>query len=138
MIVGIASGVIETLVAEAAAAAPNECCGLLLGRPGRIAAIAVAANVAAHPERAFEIDPATLLRVHREARGAGHAIVGHYHSHPDGSPQPSLRDAARAVENAQIWLIIAGSMVHAWHVVGDDPGGSALHGRFLPVTLEVD
>jgi proteasome lid subunit RPN8/RPN11 len=97
-----------------------------------------AKNTSAHPERAFEIDPATLLRTHREARGSGQIVVGHYHSHPNGKPEPSLRDAANALENNQLWLIVAGGQVHGWRVVSNDPGGSAIHGRFLPVSLEVD
>ena len=135
MIVEIASGVRETLLAEAATAGASECCGLLLGQPGRIDAAVPARNVAADPARSFEIDPAMLLRLHREARGLGQQIVGHYHSHPNGSVEPSLRDAARAETNGQIWVIIAGGAVHGWAVTGDH-GGSALHGRFLPITLQ--
>jgi proteasome lid subunit RPN8/RPN11 len=134
MIVAIASGVAESLVKAAATAAPNEACGLLIGEPGRIAAAVPAPNVAAHPERAFEIDPATLLRTHREARGSGLKVIGHYHSHPDGVAAPSRRDAARAIEDGQLWLIIAGGEVCAFHSVAQGTQG-ALHGRFLPATL---
>ncbi len=135
MVVEIASRLIERLVAEAEMAAPQECCGLLIGRPGRIDSIMPAANVAARPTDSFEIDPAALLRGHREARGDGKIVIGHYHSHPNGSRQPSLRDAARAVEDAQIWLIIAGGSVSGWRATSHDPGGSAVHGRFLPLAL---
>ncbi len=135
MIVEIASRVRETLLAEAVAAAGDECCGLLLGTPGNITSTVPARNVATDPARSFEIDPATLLRTHREARGRGEKVIGHYHSHPNGRPEPSLRDAARAVGNGEIWLIIAAGTLNAWTVVGNDPGGSAVHGRFLPVTL---
>lgn len=134
----IASGVTEQLLSAAATAAPEECCGLLLGHDNNIETAVPAANVAADRTRSFEIDPAVLLRTHREARGVGQQVIGHYHSHPNGSPEPSLRDAARAVENDRIWVIIAGGTVHAWRVVGDEHGGSALHGRFLPVTLEAE
>jgi proteasome lid subunit RPN8/RPN11 len=150
MIVEIASRVHETLLAQAAIAPDQECCGLLLGTPGRIADVVPARNVAADPARSFEIDPATLLHTHRAARGAGFRIIGHYHSHPNGRAEPSLRDAARAVENGDIWLIIAahsvtghsvtgqgvtGHSVNGWRVTASDTGGSAVHGRFLPVTL---
>ncbi len=132
MIVAIARQVAETLMAEAAAAHPRECCGLLLGVPGQIERAVVAANVAADPLRRFEIDPATLLRTHREARGAGLAVVGHYHSHPDGIAAPSPRDAARAVADGQIWLIVAGDQVTGWRMAGD--GRDA---RFAAVELEL-
>ncbi len=106
-----------------------------------IATALPAANVAADPARSFEIDPAALLRSHREARGAGQAIIGHYHSHPDGDGRPSRRDAARATENGQIWLIIAAGALHAWRAVANETSGdepAALHGRFHPVTLRAE
>jgi proteasome lid subunit RPN8/RPN11 len=123
----------EGLLAAAAGAHPHEACGLLLGDAGVIREAVPAPNVAADPARSFEIDPATLLRVHREARGRGLAVIGHYHSHPNGSREPSRRDAARALENGQLWLIVAGGAVAAWAVA---PGGP-VHGRFAWRALEV-
>jgi proteasome lid subunit RPN8/RPN11 len=134
MIVAIASGVAETLVKAAATAAPDEACGLLIGQPGRIDAAVPARNVADHPERSFEIDPAVLLRTHREVRATGRRVIGHYHSHPDGRALPSRRDAARAVEDDQLWLIIAAGTIAGFRSVPAATAG-ALHGRFLPVTL---
>lgn len=133
MIVAIASSLVESLVDEAARALPNEACGMLLGHAGAIEKLVPSRNVAAHPERSFEIDPALLLRTHREARAKGLQLVGHYHSHPNGRAQPSLRDAAAAVENGALWLVIAGGRVTGWQVA---PAPGALHGRFSPVTLQ--
>jgi proteasome lid subunit RPN8/RPN11 len=133
MIVRLTAGVMETLRAAARAAHPRECCGLLTGQPGLIEAVVPAANVSPHPETSFEIDPAILLQTHRAARGQQRRVLGHYHSHPDGSAQPSIRDAARAIDNGQIWLIIAGDAVKGWQAVANDPG--AVHGRFVPIVL---
>jgi proteasome lid subunit RPN8/RPN11 len=133
MKVAIASGVAEQILAEAAKAAPEECCGLLLGRPGTIEAAAPARNIATDRTRSFEIDPAVLLRTHREARGDGRQVIGHYHSHPNGRAEPSKRDAARAVENGQLWLIIAAGTLTAWQACAE----GTLHNRFSPVALEV-
>lgn len=130
MIVAIASDVRNTLLDAAARAHPRECCGLLLGQAGRILSAVPAANVAADPGRGFEIDPATLLRTHREARGVGQAVLGHYHSHPNGRAEPSPRDAARAVADGQLWLIVAAGTLTAWTA-----GSDGLHGRFRPVEL---
>jgi proteasome lid subunit RPN8/RPN11 len=136
MIVTISSGLAKTLVDEAAAAGGVEVCGLLLGHPGAITTAVPARNVAADPGRSFEIDPATLLRVHREARAAGQTVIGHYHSHPNGSAGPSKRDAARAIDNGQIWLIIAAGATNAWRTTTADDS-AAIHGHFLPVSLVV-
>jgi proteasome lid subunit RPN8/RPN11 len=134
MKVAIASGVEKQLLAAAAAAAPDECCGLLLGSESRIETAVPARNVAADRSRSFEIDPAVLLRTHREARGLGQQVIGHYHSHPNGMAEPSNRDAARAVEDGQLWLIIAAGALTAWQAGADTT--DALHNRFHPVTLE--
>jgi desampylase len=136
MIVAIARQVAETLLAEAAAAHPRECCGLLQGSPGRIDRAVAAPNVAADPLRGFEIDPAALLRTHRAARAAGAAILGNYHSHPNGRAEPSARDAARAVEDGQLWLIVAAGRIGAWRV-GRATGGDAHGGAFTQLQLEI-
>ena len=133
MIIRISSGVFESLRNEAAAAHPRECCGLMTGKPGLIEAVLPAKNVSPHPETAFEIDPGTLMRIHREVRDIQRHVIGHYHSHPNGSAEPSARDAARATHDGQVWIIIAGDTVTGWQAV--NPDEDALHSRFRPVRL---
>ena len=137
MIVEIASGAAEALQQHARAEHPREACGLLLGTPGRITAAVPARNVAARPHRGFEIDPAVLLQAHRDARGNGPAVLGWYHSHPNGVARPSPIDAARAVEDGKLWLIVTADAVTAWTAVADGgpQAAGALHGRFVPVAL---
>lgn len=93
---------------EARAAFPRECCGLIEGvRTGdAVHAMALHSthNVSADPD-CFEIDPAAHLRARRIAREAGRAIVGCYHSHPNGRPAPSPRDLPGEMDF--IWLIAA-------------------------------
>jgi proteasome lid subunit RPN8/RPN11 len=120
MVVLVTSDVIATLIAEAARAAPAECCGLLLGRGGRIDGVALAANVAADPLRHFEIDPAALFAAHRAARTGGPELIGYYHSHPTGHPLPSATDCAHASGDARVWAIVAGGAVGFWR---DTPAG---------------
>ena len=127
----MASADLVLLRDHAVAAAPLEICGLLLGAAGRVVAVAPTSNVAAHPERSFEIDPAALLRLHREARGRGLAVIGWYHSHPGGSAEPSSTDAARAVQDGMLWLIVTAAGVTAWRAAA----GGTLHGRFESVAL---
>lgn len=109
----IPAAVLADIARRAEAAAPDECCGLLVGRreaDGAVVARAVAAaNTADDPARRFEVDPARLLAAHREARAAGLEVLGPYHSHPDGAARPSATDLARARDAAQpgdVWLIV--------------------------------
>jgi len=117
------------LLQEACAASPRECCGLIEGRwlkGGGIEALALhpARNLAAEPDR-FAIDPADHLRVQRTAREGGAVIVGCYHSHPEGRPEPSDRDRAGASERDFVWLI-AGQWDQISAYVVDGAGFQAL------------
>ncbi len=140
MDVEVARGVIELLHNEAAKAAPEECCGLLLGAPGgspgpeggeRIVAIRPAANVDPAPLRRFEIDPAVLLAAHREARGGGPQVLGYYHSHPVGKAEPSVTDRAHSTGDRRIWAIVGGGAgageVAFWRDCGKGFDAVAVH-----------
>lgn len=100
------------IVGHAVADWPREACGLLVGRACGDAIDVVRAvpapNLASAPD-AFDLDPAARLALQRTLREAGEglAIVGHYHSHPDASAEPSARDRDRAGETGLIWLIAA-------------------------------
>lgn len=101
----------DALRASARAAHPNECCGLLEGaRDGdifRVHALHPARNLAPRSDR-FEIDAVDHIAAQKAARANGRAIVGCYHSHPDGAPQPSPTDRMGAAQNDFLWLIVAG------------------------------
>ena len=160
MDVRIASALIEAILADAARAPGREVCGLLLGEPcdpvraerrrsagpdlssgsldvardERVGAVRATANVAADPARSFEIDPASLFAAIRAERAGGARILGHYHSHPNGSPRPSARDAATADRPGRLWLIAAAGAVRLWR---ERPGG-IVQNAFEPVRLVVD
>jgi proteasome lid subunit RPN8/RPN11 len=132
MATAIASELLEEILDRAAAEVGTEICGLLLGEAERITAIRAAANVAADPIRAFELDPAVLIAAHRAARAGGDAILGHYHSHPGGDPQPSSCDAAAAAAG-ELWLVVAGREARLWRAVAGGP----LHGAFAAEAMTV-
>ena len=96
------------MLAEAKAAAPAECCGLVLGRRDGDVAIAAllhpARNLAGAAGR-FEIAPQDHFAAQKAARAAGQAVIGCYHSHPDGAARPSAHDIAGAGEENFLWLI---------------------------------
>jgi proteasome lid subunit RPN8/RPN11 len=72
----------------------------------RVTALHAARNLSSDGDR-FEIDPADHFAAIRAARANGHAIVGCYHSHPNGKPEPSARDAEGAWDGDFVWLIMA-------------------------------
>lgn len=132
MIVRISRGLLDRLLAEAAASPDEEICGLLLGSEHAIDAVIAAPNVADDPAGAFEINPKILFDAHRAARGGGPQVIGHYHSHPNGLATPSPRDAeAAAGTGAALWLILAGGGATLWRSGAAD----GLHGCFAAVDL---
>lgn len=95
---------------EALGAYPRECCGLIEGVVDgdafRAAALHPGRNLAQASDR-FEIDPADHVAATKAARARGHALIGCYHSHPQGQSVPSQMDRDGAAEENFIWLIAA-------------------------------
>jgi proteasome lid subunit RPN8/RPN11 len=100
----------RTLTALAEAAAPRECCGLLIGHDSAegliVSEIVPTANVAADPVRSFEIDPQSQFETLRRLRGSPLRMIGHYHSHPNGAAELSRHDLAMAHDPTAVWLLI--------------------------------
>lgn len=107
---------------EARGAFPRECCGLIEGACekdiARALALHTARNIAPDPGR-FEIHPEDHIAALKRARANGHAVIGCYHSHPNGRAVPSAIDQAGAGEEGFLWLI------------------ASLAGREAPMTLAV-
>ncbi|WP_247118747.1 Mov34/MPN/PAD-1 family protein [Kordiimonas marina] len=101
---------LSALEAEAKRAAPHEACALLVGvrtdDAVTVSDIHISPNVTAgNPARMFEVDPGLHLRLQRQARDGGLAVVGVWHSHPGGAARPSAEDRARSEMAGWCWLI---------------------------------
>ena len=111
----------------AEAAYPEECCGLLVGRREAdrivVTRLAPSPNVAGGDRRrTFEVSPQVRFDLMRDLRGGPETIVGHYHSHPDGTAEPSTTDLAMAWEPDLAWIILAVPGEAAAFLVEDGPG----------------
>ena len=102
---------LRRIEAACEAAYPEEACGLLVGRwtgaAARVSEVHASANVAESRRCAFEVDPHLLLSLYKRLRQGDESMLGVYHSHPDGSAEPSPRDLDRAWQPELIWLIVA-------------------------------
>ena len=85
----------RAIVQHARRDSPRECCGFIIGAEG-IADQAVAATNVEPGTTRYQIDPEEHIALRRALRGTGRNILGVYHSHPAGSPQPSPTDVAEA------------------------------------------
>jgi desampylase len=131
MALRIASDYHAQLIALSSASPDDEICGLLFGTFDRVEGLLPVTNISPDPTFRFELDPAALIMAHRAVRQSGPAVLGCYHSHPNGRPEPSECDAENAAPDGSIWVIIAGQTLTAWRSVEK----GALHGRFDPLPI---
>jgi proteasome lid subunit RPN8/RPN11 len=113
----------RSIVAHARREAPRECCGLLIGRAGVVSHAVEMRNTAASRTR-YRLDPREHIDVRRVLRAFRPPldIVGVYHSHPDGSAEPSATDLAEALYAEWTYVIVglAGNKTRlaAFHLQG--------------------
>jgi proteasome lid subunit RPN8/RPN11 len=81
----------DDLVKHARSQLPNESCGLLGGRDGRITSFHPTRNADASPYR-YRVDPQDMLRVLDELEDAGDELLAIYHSHTRSTAYPSRTD----------------------------------------------
>ncbi len=74
---------------------PNEACGILAGRDGRVEKIYCMTNAKPGPAY-YEMDPEEQFQVMKDIRREGLAMVGMFHSHPAGRAYPSSVDVEKA------------------------------------------
>ena len=101
----IARAALASIVAQARAARPLECCGLLIGKAPAIIEAVPTTNIASDPNR-FVVDPQDHIDRRREARRRGLDVLGFYHSHPHTPAVPSARDRAEASYSGHLYLIV--------------------------------
>jgi proteasome lid subunit RPN8/RPN11 len=111
------------------AAAPRECCGVLLGERAAGAVVVrrvVETRNSATGIGAFAIPDEEMRRARVLATEWGLSIVAIFHSHPDGVGEPSANDRAALAHSEWPWAIVtvaAGADdVHVeWHAVPPAP-----------------
>jgi proteasome lid subunit RPN8/RPN11 len=108
------------LVREAAAASPEECCGILLGRRADaeskvVEEVRPVPNTSGTDRRnSYAIDSLAVLAARERGRALGRDVVGFYHSHPDGSLRPSRRDRTEAWPGASYIIVSPRGGLTCW------------------------
>ncbi len=97
---------LNQMLKQAHAEAPNECCGLLLGRGDLVEEVFPGRNVRMSPTL-YEMDPQDQLRAFRRMDERGWDLVGIYHSHPASEAHPSKTDRAKALYPDSRYVIVS-------------------------------
>ena len=122
----------QQMIAHAQAALPNEACGLLGGKDGRVQAVYSGANAELSPTR-YRMDPQEQLLALDAIELAGEDLLGIFHSHPEGQPVPSTTDLAQAYYPDAVYIILARQCSGKWQMCGYH----LIKGRSRKVVLQV-
>jgi [CysO sulfur-carrier protein]-S-L-cysteine hydrolase len=98
----------DQIFANARAADPEECCGLIGGSEhSHASSIYTLRNVAADKIVSYEAAPEDLFAAQRQMRDRGEQLIAIYHSHPrSAEPVPSETDVRLAFYPRAIYFII--------------------------------
>lgn len=97
---------IDEMIEHSRHDAPNEACGILAGKDGKVEKIYRMKNADASPESYF-MDSREQLHVQKETRNAGLSILAIYHSHLSSPARPSARDIELAFYADVSYIIIS-------------------------------
>ena len=97
---------IDEMIAHAREDAPNECCGILGGKDGRVLQLYRAVNAEQSPYR-YSVDSRDLFRIHRECEARGWEFVGLYHSHTFSEAFPSATDVRLAFWPEAVYFLVS-------------------------------
>jgi proteasome lid subunit RPN8/RPN11 len=93
---------VPEVLAHAEQEMPREACGLVVMTARGRHRVIRAKNLAPVPERDFHLDPDAWLEVEE-----GEAVIGIYHSHTKGSPEPSMADRVSCEASELPWHIVS-------------------------------
>lgn len=101
---------------------PNEGCGLFAMNGDAVVRVYPTENEMASPA-SYTVPPQGHIDALLDAESEGWRIGGVFHSHPDGSGEPSVIDVNTALEPDWIHLVLglqAGLDLRAWSIVGHE------------------
>ena len=85
---------------------PNEACGIMAGKDGKVIKVYAMANADASPST-FLMEPKEQLKVMKEMRNSGVQMIGIYHSHVASQAYPSAHDVELALYPEVSYAIIS-------------------------------
>lgn len=107
----------QTIVLHLRRELPNEACGLLGGRAGVVHKVCLIENEL-HSPWEYRMEPTAQVRAMLAMDAEDLELVGIFHSHPNGPPQPSATDVAQAYYPEAVYLICAPDERGEWHARG--------------------
>ncbi|HYQ48509.1 MAG TPA: M67 family metallopeptidase [Thermodesulfovibrionales bacterium] len=85
---------------------PNEACGILSGKNGKVNRVYTVKNIEPSPVSYF-MDPREQLMIHKELRQRNEDMVAIFHSHPQSPAYPSAKDVNLAFYEDTLYVIVS-------------------------------
>jgi len=95
VVLTITRGDLQAIIDHCNAGYPDEACGILAGRDGRVEKVYSMTNARPGPV-SYEMDPEEQFRVMQDIRQSGLEMISVFHSHPGGHAYPSSVDVEKA------------------------------------------
>jgi proteasome lid subunit RPN8/RPN11 len=118
----IAQDLIQEMVDHVQQSLPEEACGLLAGQAGQVKKVIPITNQAHSPVRFF-MEPVELCQALTWIDEAAYALIGIYHSHPNGPSEPSQTDIKQFLYPGTATVILSfsseGWNVYAFNITPD-------------------
>ena len=105
-VVRIPQSMYAEMVAHVVEGYPNEACGAVGSKNGRVVKHYPTANAAEHPDNFSIIDPRELLDIFDDIEEYEGEMI-YYHSHPKSEAYPSARDKEWARRNKLLYIIFS-------------------------------
>jgi proteasome lid subunit RPN8/RPN11 len=127
----------DQIIEQAKREAPDECCGIVVGiisgEQRIVNEVHPVQNVWEGDRRKrFMIDARVHLRLQREVRELQQTIIGFYHSHPTGTPNPSAFDAELAwPDHSYLIVSLPDCVMKSWQL--DEQTG-----QFVEEQMQID
>ena len=96
----------DQIVSHSGKELPNEACGIMAGKDGKVIKVYAMANADASPST-FLMEPKEQLKVMKEMRNSGVQMIGIYHSHVASQAYPSAHDIELAFYPEASYVIIS-------------------------------
>ena len=96
--------IIDDIITQAKAEAPDEACGYLAGESGEVKTRIAMTNVDHNPEH-FSFDPNEQFAAVKRVRELSQSLIAVYHSHPETPARMSKEDIRLANDPNTIYVI---------------------------------
>jgi len=97
---------LDKIIAQSRKEFPNEACGILAGKDGKVEKVYEMSNVDTSPSTFF-MEAKEQLKVMKEIRNSGIQMIGIYHSHVASQAYPSAHDVKLAFYPEVSYAIIS-------------------------------